>query len=228
MTEPVPSSTTATLTRLNRAADCLDRYMQAVTAVVETDARLVAEVAKVLPKAEAPAPGSHGETMAVSHGFDSVDGMVALVLPRLIAAGPALERAARALRRTEALIARLQAGWPQRWGPATEERRAGPEPAKPSRPRADDGTGGDTRERLFDDLREEPDDSGLFTGVTSRRDVAAVVETVIEEAEAAVSVALPERGEPKPPAPQLETVKRHMFERAAWIEAAVDATGPPG
>jgi hypothetical protein len=226
MTEPVPSSTTATLTRLNRAADCLDRYMQAVTAVVETDARLVAEVAKVLPKAEAPAPGSHGETMAVSHGFDSVDGMVALVLPRLIAAGPALERAARALRRTEALIARLQAGWPQRWGSATEERRAGPEPARPSRPRADDGTGGDTRERLFDDLREELDDSGLVPPHAGRRPVMPV--TVIEEADAAVAVVLPERGEAKPPAPQLETVKRHMFERAAWMEAVGDATGPPG
>ncbi len=174
--------------------------------MAEADARTVAVLTALLPEAGAAAPGDHDGTLAVAHAVDAVDGMVALALPRLVTAALPMERAARAMRRTVALLARLEAGWPR--GPGRVERAEACEhdvgqdegelePADAAG--ALGGAGGwsegidsDLREGLMDDLRADMDDSGL-AAVLFPGNARAAVRDVLEEAAEAVARPVPPR-----------------------------------
>ncbi len=132
------------------------RLARAVVEVGEVEAKVVALAATRLPTAEAlagPQDVGHKAWLEV----DAVDMALVNGSPRLAVAAQMFERVSRAVRRTAALVRRIEAGWPRRG--SSDDRRA------MTRRQVARGVGeriarhadGEAAERLFDDLNERLD-----------------------------------------------------------------------
>ncbi len=140
------------------------RIAQVAAEVAEAEARIVAIVTSGLPTGLADA-GSLAEAQQSGLVVDAADLALAQASPRIAAASQSFERVSRAVRRTAALVQRLDTGWP-RWGGSDDRhamarrhvaRSVGEMIARQAQ--------GEAAERLFDDLGERLDalemDGGL-------------------------------------------------------------------
>ncbi len=145
--------------RLDELADLGMRAARVVVRVMEVEHDLANAVAALVP--EAGEPASLGEAVAAGQGLDAAAVAMAGSVQRLEALARAFDRVSRSVRRSVALLRRMEAGWP-RAGSADDRhamvrRQVARAAAEAIRTRAD----GEAAERLFDELAERLDDPGL-------------------------------------------------------------------
>ena len=130
-------------------------------------ARVAAELAeaerRVVAVVEAGLPASIGDFTGLDEArlaglaVDSVDAALAAAAPRIAATSQAFERVSRAVRRTAALVRRLDCGWPRRGGSDDRQAMARRHIARSVGERIAAHAEGERAERLFDDLAERLD-----------------------------------------------------------------------
>ena len=132
------------------------RIARVAAEAAEVEGRIVALLAAGLP---ATIDGAESLTEAQVTGLavDAADAALALCSPRIAVAGQNFERVSRAVRRTVALIARLEAGWPRRGGADDRRAMARRQVARRVGEVIAREAAGETAERLFDDLDERLD-----------------------------------------------------------------------
>ncbi len=145
--------------RLDELATLGMRAARVVVRVLEIEQAVADAVAALLP--EAGEPGSLGEAIAAGQGIDAAAAAMVLSVKRVEALTRAFDRVSRSVRRSVALMRRMEAGWP-RAGSADDRaamvRRQVVRAATEVIRRQSDG---EAAERLFDDLAERLDDPGL-------------------------------------------------------------------
>ena len=135
------------------------RGARVVTRMMEIEQAVADVMAAGLPEASA-IPASLGEALAGGQGVDAVVAAMAEAVPRVEALARALDRLSRAVRRSVALIQRMEAGWPRASADdrqAMVRRQVARGVAEVIRQTAD----GEAAERLFDDLAERLDDPAI-------------------------------------------------------------------
>ena len=152
----------ATLTELAalglRAARVVTRMMEIEQAAAEI-------AASWLPTAQTPA-ASLSEAITAGQDADALALAMTQAVPRVEILALALDRVTRSVRRSIALMRRLQAGWPHAAPDdrgAMVRRQVARAVAETIRGRAD----GEAAERLFDDLAERMDDPTLQDEILS-------------------------------------------------------------
>ena len=147
----------ATLTELAalgmRAARVVARMMEIEQAAAEISAIWLPE--------RGHTAASLGEAVAAGQALDTVAAAMAPAVPRVEVLALALDRVSRSVRRSLALMRRMQAGWPRA---ASPDDRAAMVRRHVARRVADlirRDTDGEAAERLFDELAERMDDPGL-------------------------------------------------------------------
>jgi hypothetical protein len=134
------------------------RAARVVTRMMEIEQAAADIAATWLPETSSPA-ASLGEAIAAGQAVDTLAAAMAAAVPRVEVLALALDRASRSVRRSVALMRRMQAGWPR----AADDRAAMVRRqvvrgvAGLIRREAD----GEAAERLFDELAERMDDSAL-------------------------------------------------------------------
>jgi hypothetical protein len=140
------------------------RIARVAADLAEAEARVVAVVSAGLPACTDTA-GSLAEAREAGSAVDAADAMLAQAAPRVAVAAQAFERVSRAVRRTAALLQRIEAGWPRRGGSddrqAMTRRQVVHRVGQAITRRAD----GEAAERLFDDLAERLDTLELEGGL---------------------------------------------------------------
>jgi hypothetical protein len=136
-----------------RAARVVTRMMEIEQAAAEIAASWLPESGRT--------EASLGEAIAAGQGVDSVTTAMAAAVPRVEVLALALDRVSRSVRRSLALMRRMQAGWPRAASPddraAMVRRQVARGVATLIRREAD----GEAAERLFDELAERIDDPAL-------------------------------------------------------------------
>ena len=135
------------------------RAARVVADMMEIEGAAAAAVAGWLPVTGEAA--SLDEAVAAGQGIDAVAAAMAVAVPRVEMLARALDRVSRSVRRSVALLRRLQAGWPRA---GSVDDRAAMVRRQVARGAADvirDAASGEAAERLFDDLAERLDDPGL-------------------------------------------------------------------
>ena len=147
----------ATLTELAalgmRAARVVARMMEIEQAAAEIAASWLPE--------RGHTAASLGEAVAAGQALDTVAAAMAPAVPRVEVLALALDRVSRSVRRSLALMRRMQAGWPRA---ASPDDRAAMVRRHVARRVADlirRDNDGEAAERLFDELAERMDDPGL-------------------------------------------------------------------
>ncbi len=90
------------------------RIARVAAEVAEVEGRVVALLATGLPDEYGNAASLHDGQMA-GLAVDAADLALKEASPRIDAAGQTFERVSRAVRRTVALVQRIEAGWPRGW-----------------------------------------------------------------------------------------------------------------
>ena len=136
------------------------RAARAVTRMIEIEQATADLAASWLPGA-GRSDASLGEAVAAGQAVDAVTVAMAAAVPRVEVLALALDRVSRSVRRSVALLRRLQAGWPRAAGPddraAMVRRQVARQVASMIRREAD----GEAAERLLDELAERLDDPAL-------------------------------------------------------------------
>ena len=136
------------------------RAARVVTRLMEIEQEAADVVASWLPERGSQL-ASLGEAEAAGRDVDAVTDAMGQAVPRAEVLARALDRVSRSVRRTVALIQRMQAGWPR--ASAADDRQAmlrrqvARGVAEVIRRESD----GEAAERLFDDLAERLDDPGV-------------------------------------------------------------------
>ena len=140
------------------------RIARVATEVAELEGRVVAIVAADLPERLDAA-----ETMAEARGagsaVDSAEAALAQASARIGSVTHAFDQVSRAVRRTVALIQRLDAGWQPRAAPDDHPALVRRQAARSVGERIARDHDGETAERLFDDLAERLDAMELDGGL---------------------------------------------------------------
>ena len=123
--------------------------------MAEAEGRIVAVVAAGLP--ESVDAGSLAEARAAGSAVDAAGLALAQATPRIGEASLAYDRAARAVRRSVALVQRLDCGWTPRGGSDDHGAMVRRQVAREVGERIARHTDGEAAERLFDDLDERLD-----------------------------------------------------------------------
>ena len=139
------------------------RIARVATEVAEVEGRVVALVAACLPES-LQAPASLTEAQAAGAAVDSAEQALAHASTRIGVATQAFDRAARAVRRTVALIQRIDAGWPQ-GGSDDHHTLVRRQVARGVAERIAQHHDGEAAERLFDDLADRLDALELDGGL---------------------------------------------------------------
>jgi hypothetical protein len=189
---PDPDPTLTELAALGlRAARVVTRMMEIEQAAADIAARW-------LPTAET-SPASLSEAIAAGQDADALTLAMAQAVPRVEVLALALDRVTRSVRRSVALMRRLQAGWPRAASDdrgAMVRRQVARAVAETIRSHADD----DAAERLFDELAARMDDPALLDEILTLP-VDQVVRRICRDlglaAEALASPSSPQR-EPPP------------------------------
>jgi hypothetical protein len=147
------------------------RGARVVTRMMEIEHQAAEIVAASLPEAAA-IPGSLGEALAGGQGVDTAVAAMAEAVPRVEVLARSLDRLSRAVRRSVALMQRMQAGWPRA---AADDRQAmvRRQVARGVAEVIRRESSGEAAERLFDDLAERLENPALETeiGVLPVQDV---------------------------------------------------------
>ena len=141
---------------LTELADLGMRAARVVVRMMEIEQAAADIVAAWLPEPGRPVT-SLSEAQAAGLGVDTVTTAMAEAVPRIETLARALDRLSRAVRRSVALMRRMQAGWPRAASDdraAMLRRQVGRSVAAVIRREAE----GEAAERLFDDLAERLDD----------------------------------------------------------------------
>jgi hypothetical protein len=140
------------------------RIAQVAAELAEAEGRVVAVVSAGMPACTDSA-GSLAEALQAGSALDSAEAALAQAASRVGVAAQAFERVSRAVRRTAALMQRIEAGWPRRGGSddrqAMTRRQVVHRVGQAITRRAD----GEAAERLFDDLAERLDTLELEGGL---------------------------------------------------------------
>jgi hypothetical protein len=155
--EPIPSpSDPAVRDALVALMACGVRIAQAAAQIAEAEAQIVTLTANGLP-AHLEATGSLHDAQMAGLAVDAADGALAHALPRIATASQSFERVARAVRRTAALIQRIDHGWMCRVRPDDRQAMARRHIARGVGDRIARQADREAAERLFDDLDERLD-----------------------------------------------------------------------
>ncbi|WP_158747845.1 hypothetical protein [Acidisphaera sp. L21] len=150
---PGPDATLTELAALGlRAARVVTRMMEIEQAAADI-------TASWLPDVTSPAT-TLDESIATGQGVDAVAEAMAQAVPRVEILARALDRTSRSVRRSIALMRRMQAGWPG----AASDNRAAMVRRQVARGVADSirqHADGEAAERLFDELADRMDDPAL-------------------------------------------------------------------
>lgn len=168
------------------------RIARVAAEMAEVEGRVVAAVAAGLP-ASVDDAGSLAETQAAGMAVDAAEQALAQGAPRVASAAQAFDRVSRAVRRTVALVRRLECGWPRRAGPDDRQAMARRQIARELGDRITRHAEGEAAERLFDDLAERLETLELEGGL--EQPVEAVVAAICRD------LGLPPDAVPDPPAP---------------------------
>ena len=158
MDATAPPTLDATLTEL---ASLGMRAVRAVTRMLEIEVQAAELVVAALPELGREA-NSLGEALAGGQGIDAANAAMAQAVPRTEILALAHERLARSVRRSVALLRRIEAGWPRAGSmqertddrAAMVRRQVARGVGEAIRRQAD----GEAAERLFDDLAEQLDE----------------------------------------------------------------------
>ncbi len=132
------------------------RLARVATEVAEVEGRVVAIVTAELPERLDDA-GSMIEAREAGSAVDSAETALANASARIGSAAQAFDRASRAVRRTVALIQRIDSGWPRRGGSDDHRALVRRQVARSVGERIARHHDGEAAERLFDDLTERLD-----------------------------------------------------------------------
>ena len=136
------------------------RAARVVTRMLEIE-QAAAEVAASWLPAMGHAAASLGEAVAAGQGVDSVAAAMADAVPRVEVLALALDRVSRSVRRSVALLRRMQAGWPRA---ASSDDRTAMVRRQVARRVTDmirNAADGEAAERLFDELAERLGDPAI-------------------------------------------------------------------
>ena len=132
------------------------RIARVVAEVTEAEGQVVAVVRAGLPGSMVDA-GSLTEAQLAGLAVDAAEDALSKASPRIAAAAQAFDRVSRAVRRTAALVRRLECGWPRRGGSDDRQAMARRQIARSVGERITGQSDGEAAERLFDDLAERLD-----------------------------------------------------------------------
>jgi hypothetical protein len=147
-------------TMLSELATLGMRAARAVTRMIEIE-QATAEVAASWLPGLGPMDASLGEAVAAGQAVDAVTVAMAAAVPRVEVLALALDRVSRSVRRSVALMRRLQAGWPRAAGPDDRTAMVRRQVARRVAGMIRRQTDGEAAERLFDELAERLDDPAL-------------------------------------------------------------------
>ena len=131
------------------------RIARVATEVAEADGKIVALLAAELP-ARIANHESITEAQLAGLSVDAADAALKPAAER-VAAGLTFERVSRAVRRTAALMQRIESGWPRRGGSDDRRAMARRQVARSVGEAITRRADGEAAERLFDDLAERLD-----------------------------------------------------------------------
>ena len=132
------------------------RIARVATEVAEADGKIVALLAAELP-ARIANHESITEAQLAGQSVDAADAALKPAAERVAAAGLTFERVSRAVRRTAALMQRIESGWPRRGGSDDRRAMARRQVARSVGEAITRRADGEAAERLFDDLSERLD-----------------------------------------------------------------------
>ena len=132
------------------------RIARVATEVAEADGKIVALLAAELP-ARIANHESITEAQLAGLSVDAADAALKPATARVAAAGLTFERVSRAVRRTAALMQRIESGWPRRGGSDDRRAMARRQVARSVGEAITRRADGEAAERLFDDLSERLD-----------------------------------------------------------------------
>ncbi len=138
------------------------RAARVIARMMEIEGQAAEVTASWLP--ETGGPASLGEAEAAGHGVDMVAAAMAQAVPRAEVLARALDRVSRSVRRSLALMRRMQAGWPRAGADdrqAMVRRQVARGAAEAIRRQTAGEAGDEAAERLFDDLAERLEDPAL-------------------------------------------------------------------
>ena len=165
------------------------RIAQVAAELVEAEGRIVSLMAGAVPASGADIR-SPDDAERAGQAMDAADAALALATPRVAVATQSFERVSRAVRRTVALVQRIDAGWPRRGGSDDRRTMARRQIARGVGERIARQTHGEAAERLFDDLDARLD--ALELDGELNRPIAAVIAAICRDlglAEAATQTA---------------------------------------
>ena len=178
---------------LNELAELGMRAARVVVRLMETERAAVDLVAGWLPE-PCGFPAALEEATAAGQAVDSVDAALALAVPRTEVLARALGRVSRSVRRSVALVRRMQAGWTGAGRADTRQAMVRRQVARGVGEVIARAAEGERAEQLFDELAERLDDPGLEDELLVLP-VAVVVRRVCQDlglaVEAAVALAMP-------------------------------------
>ena len=156
------------------------RIARVATEVAEADGKIVAPMAAALP-ARIAGHDSITEAQLAGLSVDAADAALKPAAERVASAGLTFERVSRAVRRTAALLQRIEGGWLRRGGSDDRRAMARRQVAR-SVGRGDHAAGRTARraERLFDDLSERLDALEL-EGALDDRPAEVIVAAICRE-----------------------------------------------
>jgi hypothetical protein len=140
------------------------RIARVAAEAAEAEGRIVAIVAAGLP-ARVDIAGSLGEAQDSGFAVDTAEAALAQSTPRIATAAQAFERVSRAVRRTAALMQRIECGWPRHAGSDDRRAMARRQIARSVGEVIARQAHGEAAERLFDDLAERLDRLELDGGL---------------------------------------------------------------
>ncbi len=173
------------------------RAARVVTRMMEIEQQAAEVVASDLP-VPGHQPASLSEAAASGQDVDAVTAAMAEAVPRVEGLARAFDRVSRSVRRTVALIQRMQAGWPH---PSSADNRQAMLRRQVARAVAEviqRESDGEAAERLFDDLAERLDDPGVAAEIDALPE-REVVRRICRDLGLAMGTVWEMGGTPPPP-----------------------------
>jgi hypothetical protein len=198
--DPTPRSAAADPTLRDALMELVEiglRIARVAAVVAEADGQIIAVASTGLPE-HLKTVGSLHDVQMAGCAVDTADTALKQASIRVAETTQSFERAARAVRRTVALIGRLDAGWPRRSRVDDRQAMARRQIARTVGERIARHAYGEAAERLFDDLHEKLDGLEADGGLDGPAGdvIAAICRDLGLTAQAATDIA----GDPSPAA----------------------------
>ena len=135
------------------------RAARVVVWMMELEQASAAVIGQWLPEGAVPAAGSESHLACLS--VDAVELALKDAVPRVEVLARSLDRVSRSVRRSVALLRRMQAGWPGAGSADTRQAMVKRQVARGVAEAIRRGSDGEPPERLFDELAERLDEPGI-------------------------------------------------------------------